>query len=175
MGNSFSPLAVLASCLMASVAAQAQEATFAVDIPAQRLDRSLNELARQTGSRILFATDTAERQQARAVQGQMTVEQALLHLLAGSGLSAQRAGEGYLVGSAASMNWCWAITSPATRTTTTRCAAPRSKATASTSTPGTTTPVNPIPGSASCTTAIPAFTRAAPTWRRACGPPTTCR
>ncbi|NIE76181.1 TonB-dependent siderophore receptor [Pantoea sp. Ap-967] len=102
MGNSFSPLAVLVSCLMASVAAQAQEATFAVDIPAQRLDRSLNELARQTGSRILFATDTAERQQARAVQGQMTVEQALLHLLAGSGLSAQRAGEGYLVGSAAS-------------------------------------------------------------------------
>jgi len=87
---------------MASAVVQAQDATFAVDVPAQRLDRSLNELARQTGTRILFATDTAERQQAPAVQCRMSVEQALLQMLAGSALQAQRAGDGYLIGTPAS-------------------------------------------------------------------------
>ncbi|WP_416467320.1 TonB-dependent siderophore receptor [Pseudomonas sp. LFS044] len=102
MNNAFSPLALLAGCLMASAAVQAQDATFTVDIPAQRLDRSLNELARQTGTRILFATDAAQALQARAVQGRMTVEQALQRLLTGSTLQVQRVGDGYLIGSAAS-------------------------------------------------------------------------
>ena len=102
MGNALIPSTVLTTCLMASAVVQAQDATFAVDVPAQRLDRSLNELARQTGTRILFATDTAERQQAPAVQCRMSVEQALLQMLAGSALQAQRAGDGYLIGTPAS-------------------------------------------------------------------------
>ncbi len=65
---------------------------FSLDIPAQRLDRSLNALAQQTGTRILFSTDAAEGRQAAAVQGRMSVAQALQQLLAGSGLQLQRAG-----------------------------------------------------------------------------------
>jgi len=102
MNNAFSPLTLLASCLMASAVVQAQDATFTVNIPAQRLDLSLNELARQTGTRILFATDAAEARQAQAVQGRMSVEQALRQLLDGSALQLQRAGDGYLIGTAAS-------------------------------------------------------------------------
>ena len=102
MGNHLSPLRLLAASVLACASVQAQAATFSLDIPAQRLDRSLNALAQQTGSRILFSTDAAEGRQAGAVQGRMSVEQALQQLLAGSGLQIQRAGEGYLIGAPAS-------------------------------------------------------------------------
>ncbi|HGY9620103.1 TPA: TonB-dependent siderophore receptor [Pseudomonas putida] len=102
MGYHLSPLTLLAASLLTCATVQAQDATFSLDIPAQRLDRSLNALAQQTGTRILFSTDAAEGRQAAAVQGRMSVAQALQQLLAGSGLQLQRAGEGYLIGAPAS-------------------------------------------------------------------------
>nr|WP_256208134.1 TonB-dependent siderophore receptor [Pseudomonas sp. CFII64] len=75
-------------------AVSAQQASWALDIPAQPLDRSLNALASQTGSRILFATDVARNRQAAALHADMTVEQALQRLVANTGLRAQKSADG---------------------------------------------------------------------------------
>ena len=92
-------LALLASGLLLAGAANAQPATYRVDIPAQALDKSLNALAQQTGSRMLFATDIAEGRQAPALHSQMTVEQALQRLVGNSGLQVQKVeGDSYLIG-----------------------------------------------------------------------------
>lgn len=87
-------LSLLAAGLLLAVGASAQEATHAVDIPAQRLDQALNALAGQTGSRILFATDVAEGRQAVALHGNLTVEQALERMLGRSGLKVQKTADG---------------------------------------------------------------------------------
>nr|WP_229635487.1 TonB-dependent siderophore receptor [Pseudomonas syringae] len=75
-------------------AVSAQQASWALDIPAQPLGRSLNALASQTGSRILFATDVARNRQAAALHADMTVEQALQRLVANTGLRAQKSADG---------------------------------------------------------------------------------
>ena len=84
---------LLGGLFMAS-AVSAQQASWALDIPAQPLDRSLNALASQTGSRILFATDVARNRQAAALHADMTVEQALQRLVANTGLRAQKSADG---------------------------------------------------------------------------------
>ena len=91
-------LALLASGLLLAGAANAQSATYRLDIPAQALDKSLIALAQQTGSRVLFATDIAEGRQAPALHNRLTVEQALEQLTGRSGLQVQKAADGsYLI------------------------------------------------------------------------------
>jgi len=58
----------------------------AVHIPAQSLSQSLNDVARQTGANILFAPESVSGLKASAVDGQMSAEQAVERLLAGSKL-----------------------------------------------------------------------------------------
>ncbi len=98
-------LNLLAASLVLTGTAAAQDATYAVDIDAQRLDQALNALASQTGSRILFATDVADGRQAPAVHAQLSVEQALARMLDHSGLRIQKAADGtYLIARPADSN-----------------------------------------------------------------------
>ncbi|MFJ4067708.1 TonB-dependent siderophore receptor [Pseudomonas sp. NPDC089996] len=77
---------------------QAEQAHYRIDLPAQPLDQSINALARQTGTRIVFNTDAAHAIQAPALHQQSSVEQALRQLLAGSQLSLSQAADGqYLI------------------------------------------------------------------------------
>ena len=77
----------LAACLAAaSGAALAQARPLPLDIPAQPLDQALNALGRQSGAQILFVTELARGRQAPALQGTLTVREALDRLVAGSGL-----------------------------------------------------------------------------------------
>lgn len=77
---------------------QAETLLYRIDLPAQPLDQSLNALARQTGSRVLFNTDAAQAVQAPALHQQSSVEQALRQLINGSALRLSRtAGGQYLI------------------------------------------------------------------------------
>lgn len=89
-----SRLSLLAAGIMLAQTLYAQDATHALNLPAQPLDQALNALAGQTGSRILFATDVAAGQQAPALSGELTLDQALQRLLQGSGLSVERTADG---------------------------------------------------------------------------------
>ncbi|MFV0454834.1 MAG: TonB-dependent siderophore receptor [Pseudomonas sp.] len=92
-----SRLSLLSASLLLASTLHAQEATFALNLPAQPLDQALNALAGQTGSRILFATEVAEGLQAPAVSGELSVEQALRRLLQGTRLSLQENADGSFV------------------------------------------------------------------------------
>ncbi|HHQ2393970.1 TPA: TonB-dependent siderophore receptor, partial [Pseudomonas aeruginosa] len=76
----FARLSLLAGGLLLASTLQAQEARYAFTLLPQPLDRALNELARQTGTRILFATDATAGLQAPALSGELSVQQALRHL-----------------------------------------------------------------------------------------------
>lgn len=78
-------------------AAAARQAQMQIDIPAQPLGAALNELARQANLQMTFAAALVAGQQAPAVSGRMTVEQALERLLAGSGLAARVQGSQVVV------------------------------------------------------------------------------
>ena len=94
-----SRLSLLSASLLLASTLHAQEATFALNLPAQPLDQALNALAGQTGSRILFATDIAAGQQAPALKGELNVEQALQRLLQGSSLRVEKTADGsYVIG-----------------------------------------------------------------------------
>ena len=92
-----SRLSLLAAGIMLATTLHAQDTTHALNLPAQPLDQALNALAGQTDSRILFATDIAEGLSAPAVTGEMTVQQALEHLLQGSDLTVQQTSDGSFV------------------------------------------------------------------------------
>ena len=64
----------------------------AINIPAQPLGQALNELARQANLQMTFPAALVAGRQAPAVSGQLTPNQALERLLAGSGLTAQTQG-----------------------------------------------------------------------------------
>ncbi|PSJ62639.1 TonB-dependent receptor [Mesorhizobium ephedrae] len=57
-----------------------------VNLPAQPLGRSLNQLSRQTGLQIVFGTSDVAGARAPAVSGSIPAEQALAQLLAGTGM-----------------------------------------------------------------------------------------
>jgi hemoglobin/transferrin/lactoferrin receptor protein len=57
-----------------------------VNLPAQPLGRSLNQLSRQTGLQIVFGTSDVAGARAPAVSGAIPAEQALAQLLAGTGM-----------------------------------------------------------------------------------------
>lgn len=71
-------------------AAQGTEARLSLTLPAQPLPDALAALSRLSGQNIVYADDAPYQLQAPAVHGQLTVEQALARLLAGSGLAYRR-------------------------------------------------------------------------------------
>ncbi|AGI23267.1 ferric vibrioferrin receptor [Pseudomonas sp. ATCC 13867] len=80
-------LSVLAGNLLLAAYASAQD-TFTLDLPSSRLEHALNDLARQSSSQILFASDIANDRPSPALKGSYTLEQALQKLLEGTGLHA---------------------------------------------------------------------------------------
>ncbi|QLF93846.1 TonB-dependent siderophore receptor [Pseudomonas sp. ABC1] len=101
MGNKTSSgvrrLTLLAASILLAGAVHAQDAIHSLSLPAQHLDQALNALAGQTGGRILFATDIAENLPAPALDGELTIQQALQRLLQGSSLTVQEMGDGSFV------------------------------------------------------------------------------
>lgn len=92
-----SPIAMAAAVIAASVfstvhsahaQASSQKAPSPVNISAQPLAQALNELARQSGFQLLVQRELVEDRLAPAIEGRLTVQQALTRLLAGSGLEA---------------------------------------------------------------------------------------
>ena len=69
----------------------------AINIPAQPLGAALNELARQANLQMTFPAPLVAGKQAPAVSGQMTGQQALARVLAGSGLVATTQGRSVVV------------------------------------------------------------------------------
>lgn len=75
--------------------AQADRAgAVSLQIAPQPLDKALNALALQSGTRIVFPTALTENRATSGVSGTLGVEQALQKLLAGTGLDAQPTAEG---------------------------------------------------------------------------------
>lgn len=90
-------LSLLSASLLLASTLHAQEPLHSVHLPAQPLDQALNALADQTGGRILFTTDVAEGLSAQALAGEMSLQEALRHLLLGSGLEAKAIPDGSFV------------------------------------------------------------------------------
>ena len=82
---------------MAQAAVAAPAAPRAIDLPAQPLEQTLTTLAQQAGRRLLVAPDLVAGKMAPAVQGSLTVDEALRQVLAGSGLEAVVQGETLVV------------------------------------------------------------------------------
>ncbi|HEU4992767.1 MAG TPA: TonB-dependent receptor [Luteimonas sp.] len=82
----------------AALAAQAQTASRArIDIPAGDLATALGELARQSGAQVIFRADQMRGLHTSGVQGELTTDEALQRVLAGSGFAARRDSSGALV------------------------------------------------------------------------------
>lgn len=84
------PAAICAALVLATSAHAQSGAAHDFDLPSQRLDRALTQLARQSGARIAFSSDLAEPYQAPALQGRFTLDEALQRLLGNSGLVARQ-------------------------------------------------------------------------------------
>ena len=79
---------ILAVSLMgAATIIQAQSVTAEFDLPNQPLAESLRAVASQTDSNILFDKETVGRVSVKPLSGQMTGDEALNRLLAGTGLT----------------------------------------------------------------------------------------
>ncbi|ROR16996.1 outer membrane receptor for ferric coprogen and ferric-rhodotorulic acid [Comamonas sp. BIGb0124] len=89
---SFSAGHVLAQSAGGGTAATAVAQRF--DLSAQRLDLAIAALASQSGARIVVSTELTQSRQSQAVQGNLTVRQALERLSAGSGLVVRELGDG---------------------------------------------------------------------------------
>ncbi|MFU8927155.1 TonB-dependent siderophore receptor [Acinetobacter puyangensis] len=79
---------ILASALYAG--AVFAETTYAIQIPAQRLDLALQSLAQQSGTQILFVTKAVNNYQSETLNQELTVEQALQQLLKGKNLQIKK-------------------------------------------------------------------------------------
>jgi len=78
---------------VATVCAQAQEARYDIDIPAQPLGQSLGALSSLTGLQPFYAEQAAKGATTNAVKGSLTLREALGRLLAGTGLTFEFTGE----------------------------------------------------------------------------------
>jgi len=94
LNHPFVPRGIVAVASALCAAAALAQSPVALDLAAQPLDKALSALARQSGARIAFSTDLTEGRAAPAVSGNLTVEQALERLLAGSGLVVRSTGDG---------------------------------------------------------------------------------
>lgn len=81
-------LSLLASSLLIAMSAQGRERVN-VDLPAAPLGEAINALAQQSSVQIIFASDLGAGQNAPAVKGRFTPEEALQTLLKDSGLQVQ--------------------------------------------------------------------------------------
>lgn len=72
--------------------AAAQDATVRIDLPAQPLDNALLQLGEQASLQILFLPETVRGLKAPALSGELTPDQALARLLAGTGIQFRRDG-----------------------------------------------------------------------------------
>jgi iron complex outermembrane recepter protein len=85
---------VLAFCF---AQACAEELAHALNIPAQRTDKALLQLAQESGAQIVFARGVGENSQSAAVQGRFTIRQALERLLRDTGLLYEYSADGLIV------------------------------------------------------------------------------
>lgn len=98
--STVSVLALLAATLTAAAtlslpaAAQTQAAKISVDLPAQPLGRALTALADKAGLRLAFRAQDVAGKTAPALKGEMTADEALSRLLAGSGFMHRFTGAG---------------------------------------------------------------------------------
>lgn len=95
---------LLAAGALAPPASRAQapaptpsEAAVTLALPAQPLGEALNELARRAGLQLLARSELVAGRQAPALNGRMTVREALDRLLAGTGLAASIEGASVIV------------------------------------------------------------------------------
>lgn len=101
--NYFQPLLVataVAAMACAAPACAQDSGQVEVSLPAQDLSASLRAISRQTGRSIIVAGDLVEGRQAPAVSGQLSVEEAVRRLLAGSDLAFRHVGETIVIVSA---------------------------------------------------------------------------
>ena len=80
-----------------TAAAQAKAARVRVTIAAQPMDRALEQLARQSGSDILFTRASVAQLRAPALSGEFDAETAVRRLIAGTPLTVIRDGSGALI------------------------------------------------------------------------------
>jgi len=92
-------LALTLSALAMATTAEAQgnARRVRITIAAQPMDRALEQLARQSGSDILFTRDAVAQLRAPALSGQFDAETALRRLIAGKPLTVVRDGSGALI------------------------------------------------------------------------------
>ncbi|MET1756119.1 TonB-dependent receptor [Novosphingobium sp. RD2P27] len=83
--------------LAAPAAAQAQTRRVQISMPAQPMDRALEQLARQSGSDILFTRAAVDRLDAPALSGEFDAETAVRRLIAGKPLRVVRDSRGALI------------------------------------------------------------------------------
>lgn len=87
-------LNLLASSLLLGLSSMAQAAgEIDFDLPAAPLEQSLNALAAQSDSQILFSSDATLGKRSPALRGRLTTSEALQRLLNDSGLDVQRQDE----------------------------------------------------------------------------------
>jgi iron complex outermembrane receptor protein len=84
--------AVLAITGLAAAQADAQDTVLSFDIPSQSLPAALDAFAEQAHVQMLYKADSVSDLQSTPVSGQLSAEQALHHLLQGTGLSFQSGG-----------------------------------------------------------------------------------
>jgi iron complex outermembrane recepter protein len=92
-GGLLTILIVLATGLLSTAFAQKAQ----ISLPEQSLSQSLKDLARQSGSNILFTPDSVKGIRAPELHGQLTVADALAKLLAATDLEAVPDGNGGLI------------------------------------------------------------------------------
>ena len=96
--NTALSLPLIAAVLLIGAPAHAQERAVDVNVPADRLDRSIRLLSRQSGTSIGFRDSRLAAQRVNAVRGRFTAAQALERILGGTRLAARRvAANTYLI------------------------------------------------------------------------------
>ena len=81
----------------AALAANAQTPRSVFDVPAGDLSAALNTLARQSDAQLVYPADQIKGLQTTGSQGAASLDQALNHLLSGSGFSAKRDASGAIL------------------------------------------------------------------------------
>lgn len=88
---------LLALALAASIDASAAGSTSAsIDLPAQPLAATLENLAKSTNTKLIYADSMVQGLQAQPLKGQYTVQQALEKVLSQNGLQYEQVGEGVI-------------------------------------------------------------------------------
>lgn len=88
-------LTVLMSSLLYSSALFAQD--IQVNLPAQPLQQSIQQIARQSQAEIIYTGDILKNKTAPQLRGQLSIEQALKQLLSGTNLTIKKQGNVYMI------------------------------------------------------------------------------